>query len=119
MLELDLVGCPDPNPRYRRFFAPERNGLPADTDAIGARYVGRVAEELDRWLDTIPGDAPIGVPFSGGIDSGAVLLLLNHLLLRRGEAPARMSGCRPASTFAGWRVTPTRSTMYSRTAWSM
>lgn len=90
VVELDLVGCPDPQPRYDRFFAPQRNVLPADVEAIGERYLGTVAAELDRWLDTIPEDAPIGVPFSGGIDSGAVLLLLNHLLLARGQAPTRL-----------------------------
>ena len=34
--------------------------------------------------------APIGVPFSGGIDSGAVLLCLYKLLLNEGQSPARL-----------------------------
>ena len=33
---------------------------------------------------------PIGVLFSGGIDSGAVFLVTHHLLLRRGQSPARL-----------------------------
>src|SRR6185503_17142062 len=34
--------------------------------------------------------APIGVPFSGGIDSGAVLLCLYRLLLNESQSPARL-----------------------------
>jgi len=34
--------------------------------------------------------APIGVPFSGGIDSGAILLCLYKLLLNEGQSPARL-----------------------------
>ena len=40
--------------------------------------------ELRRWLAVQKPASPIGVPFSGGIDSGAVLLCLNSLLLRQG-----------------------------------
>ena len=29
--EIALVGCPDPNPTYSRFFTPARGTLPADT----------------------------------------------------------------------------------------
>ena len=87
---LRLLGCPDPNPTLDRFFAPERNRLPADPDAIGERYVTALAAALDGWLDAIPADAPVGVLFSGGVDSGAVLLVTRHLLLQRGEAPRRL-----------------------------
>ncbi len=90
VVELALVGCPDPNPQYTRFFSPERDRLPADLDAIGAAYIGAVAEETNRWLDSIDSREPLGVLFSGGIDSGAVLLVLYHLLLKRGESPARL-----------------------------
>ncbi|MFN8582810.1 MAG: hypothetical protein U0163_17770 [Gemmatimonadaceae bacterium] len=37
---LRLVGCPDPNPVYRRFFDPPRGTLPKDLDVIGKAYVG-------------------------------------------------------------------------------
>ena len=47
-------------------------GLPADIDTIGAEYIGRLAEVCDQWLETIPDSQPIGVMFSGGIDSGCV-----------------------------------------------
>ena len=84
LLELQLVGCPDPNPTLSRFFAPSRNRLPADIDAIGRHYIGRLAEVCDGWLATLPEQEPIGVMFSGGIDSGSVLILLDYLLRRRG-----------------------------------
>ncbi len=90
LLELQLVGCPDPNPVLTRFFAPKRNRLPADIDQIGANYIGRLAEVCDQWLETIPETAPIGVMFSGGIDSGAVLIVLDYLLRRRGQSPSRL-----------------------------
>jgi asparagine synthase (glutamine-hydrolysing) len=90
LVELALVGCPDPNPVCRRFFDPPRNRWPADLDAIGERYVATLAREIDRWLDTIDRREPLGVLFSGGIDSGAVLLVVYHLLLQRGESPARL-----------------------------
>lgn len=90
VLELQLVGCPDPNPKLTRFFAPKRNRLPADVDAIGAEYIGRLAEVCDQWLETIPTSDPIGVMFSGGIDSGSVLVVLDYLLRRRGQSPARL-----------------------------
>jgi asparagine synthase (glutamine-hydrolysing) len=90
LIELQLVGCPDPNPQQNRFFSPQRNQLPADVTAIGTAYVSALATELSAWLDRIPSQEPIGVMFSGGIDSGALLMLLNYLLLQRGEAPQRL-----------------------------
>lgn len=100
LVEIALVGCPDPNPVYRRFFTPPRNQLPADLDAIGRAYVGALAEECRLWLESITvsganGNAahaaePIGVLFSGGVDSGAVFLVLYHLLLSSGQSPARL-----------------------------
>ena len=90
LLELALLGCPDPNPTYTRFFAPQRNTLPADLDEIGKAYIGAVETELAKWLDTFDRQQPIGVLFSGGVDSGAVLLTLYSLLLKRGEAPQRL-----------------------------
>lgn len=90
MLELQLVGCPDPNPQLTRYFAPDRNRLPADIDSIGAAYVQRLAEVVDQYLVTIPDDEPIGVMFSGGIDSGSILILVDYLLRRRGQSPSRI-----------------------------
>lgn len=87
---LDVIGCPDPNPDYKRYFVPERNKLNSDLDAIGEAYVGAMANECNKWLDTLSMDEPVGVLFSGGIDSGSVFLVLYDLLLKRGESPARL-----------------------------
>ncbi len=90
IVELELIGCPDPNPKYTRFLAPSRNKLSTDLDEIGQAYIGQLAEECDRWLARLPVLEPIGVLFSGGIDSGAILLTLHQLLLRRGMSPSRL-----------------------------
>ncbi|MFN6107360.1 MAG: asparagine synthase-related protein, partial [Planctomycetaceae bacterium] len=90
LTEVALVGCPEPNPTYTRFFTPQRNRLPADVSAIGQAYIGALAHELDRWLDRIDRQAPLGVLFSGGIDSGSVFLVLYDRLLKRGDNPARL-----------------------------
>lgn len=90
VMEIALVGCPDPNPVYSRFLTPQRNSLPSDLDEIGRAYIGTLANECNRWLDRISADAPIGVLFSGGIDSGSVFLTIYDLLLKRGESPARL-----------------------------
>ena len=88
--KLDVIGCLDPNPDYKRYFTPKRNQLNADLDQIGEAYVGAMTNELTKWLDSIPKDEPIGVLFSGGIDSGSVFLSLYDLLLKRGESPSRL-----------------------------
>ncbi len=90
VLEIRLVGCPDPQPTYARFFDPPGGTLPPDPEAIGRLYVGALAEEIGRWLATIPPEAPIGVCFSGGVDSGAVFLVTQHVLRALGLSPARL-----------------------------
>ena len=90
VIEIALVGCPDPNPVNTRFFTPERNTLGTDLDEIGHCYIGKVAEVMDKWLNTVDDSAPLGVLFSGGVDSGAILLLLQYLLLQRNQAPQRL-----------------------------
>ena len=88
--ELRLVGCPDPLPTHERFFAPVRESLPADVDAIGRAYIGSLRRGIDQYLDSVPDDAPLGVCFSGGIDSGSVFLMTYDALLRRGASPGRL-----------------------------
>ncbi|TWT60537.1 asparagine synthase-related protein [Rubinisphaera italica] len=90
IVELALVGCPDPNPEAIRYFTPQRNRWSTDLDEISRKYMGKLAGEIDHWLNTISKEEPLGVLFSGGIDSGAVLLVLYHVLLKRGESPARL-----------------------------
>ncbi|MEE8526197.1 MAG: asparagine synthase-related protein [Thermoanaerobaculia bacterium] len=85
-----LVGCPDPNPVYRRFFAPPRGVLPADLDLIGERYVAALFEQVRSWLLAVPAEEPVGVLFSGGVDSGAVLLAVYRQLLDLGHSPSRL-----------------------------
>ncbi|MEX0646343.1 MAG: asparagine synthase-related protein [Balneolaceae bacterium] len=87
---LDVVGCPDPNPDHKRYFTPERNTLNSDLNEIGTAYIRAMAGECEKWLDSIPADEPVGVLFSGGIDSGSVFLILYDLLLKRGESPSRL-----------------------------
>src|SRR5919197_3554724 len=87
---LRLVGCPDPNPVHQRFFDPPRGTLPPDLDLIGRYYIEAVYGGARQWLALQDVSAPIGVPFSGGVDSGAILLCLNKLLLNEGQSPARL-----------------------------
>ena len=93
LVELALIGCPDPSPTYTRFFTPRRESLPGDLDEIGRRYIGALADEAAKWLTGIDARdpmAPIGVAFSGGIDSGSVFLVVYHTMLRLGMSPHRL-----------------------------
>jgi asparagine synthase (glutamine-hydrolysing) len=90
VVELQLIGCPDPDPAYTRFFTPPMGTLPADLDVIGRTYISALAEEISRWLQTIPEKEPIGVCFSGGIDSGSVFLITYYVLRKLGMSPARL-----------------------------
>ncbi|HEV8541966.1 MAG TPA: asparagine synthase-related protein [Verrucomicrobiae bacterium] len=90
IVELQLIGCPDPDPTYTRFFTPERERLSTDLNEIGAAYIGAAAEEVRKWLLSIPADAPVGVCFSGGIDSGAVFLMVHHAMQKLGMNHGRL-----------------------------
>ena len=90
VVEIQLVGCPDPDPVYTRYFTPERNTLPADLDEIGRRYVGALADEVGKWLRHHGEREPVGVEFSGGIDSGAVFVVTHHVMRSLGMSPARL-----------------------------
>jgi asparagine synthase (glutamine-hydrolysing) len=90
VVEIQLVGCPDPDPVYTRFFTPPRNAFATDLDEIGATYVSALAGEVIKWLQSLPEKEPLGVCFSGGVDSGAVFLLTYHCLRRLGMNPARL-----------------------------
>jgi asparagine synthase (glutamine-hydrolysing) len=78
IVELDQVGCPDPAPRYQRFFTPAVAQGSADLDEAGARYIRTAYEAVERWMATVPPDQMIGVAFSGGIDSTATLLMARY-----------------------------------------
>jgi asparagine synthase (glutamine-hydrolysing) len=90
VVELQLVGCPDPDPVYTRFFTPVSATLPPDLDVIGRTYISALAEEIAQWLKLVPSEEPIGVCFSGGIDSGSVFLTTYHVMRKLGMNPARL-----------------------------
>jgi asparagine synthase (glutamine-hydrolysing) len=90
VVDLQLIGCPDPDPVYTRFFSPPSGTLPADLDVIGATYIAALAEEIAQWLRTIPEKEPIGACFSGGIDSGSVFLVTYHVMRKLGMNPSRL-----------------------------
>ncbi|MEN8229113.1 MAG: asparagine synthase-related protein [Bacteroidota bacterium] len=88
---IHLLGCPDPNPEYERFFAPRRNKLKgSDPQSIGTMYMETLYQEIKKWLQTKATTGPIGVSFSAGIDSGSVFLLTYHALRELGESPSRL-----------------------------
>ncbi len=89
--KIELLGCPDPNPVYTRFFRPGRNRFPAnDPAAIGRLYIGALYEEIKKWLRFRAKEGPVGVTFSAGIDSGSVFLLTYNALRELGESPSRL-----------------------------
>jgi asparagine synthase (glutamine-hydrolysing) len=90
VVELQLVGCPDPDPAYTRFFNPQRDKLSTDLDEIGRAYIGALVDEIAKWLRRLPEREPIGVCFSGGIDSGAVFLTTYHVMRQLGLSPSRL-----------------------------
>jgi len=90
IVEIQLLGCPDPDPVYTRYFDPQHNTQPADLDAIGRNYIGALADEIAKWLKFIPEREPVGVCFSGGVDSGAVFLTTYHVMRQLGMNPSRL-----------------------------
>ena len=88
--EIALVGCPDPNPVHTRFLEAAPDKLPVDLDEIGRLYIATLATEIQQWLNAVGDREPIGVLFSGGIDSGAILVLTYHLLLQSGQSAQRL-----------------------------
>ncbi|PKP11216.1 MAG: asparagine synthase [Bacteroidetes bacterium HGW-Bacteroidetes-3] len=89
--KIELLGCPDPNPVYTRFFTPERNKFnPENPEQIGKDYIGAVYNEIKKWLQYRAKTGPIGVTFSAGIDSGSIFLLTYHALKELGESPSRL-----------------------------
>lgn len=87
---LRVIGCPDPQATYTRFFDPPRATLPAELDAIGEAYVGALLDEVGAKLEALDEDQPVGVLFSGGVDSGAVLVAVYRRMLDLGQSPSRL-----------------------------
>jgi len=89
--KIELLGCPDPNPVYERFFKPERNKYSPENPAeIGERYIRALYEEIRKWLQFRAKTGPVGVTFSAGVDSGSIFLLTYHALRELGESPSRL-----------------------------
>jgi asparagine synthase (glutamine-hydrolysing) len=89
--KIELLGCPDPNPVYERFFNPQRNKLsPDDPAAIGKIYIGTLYNEIKKWLSCHATTGPVGVSFSAGIDSGSVFILTYCALRELGQSPSRL-----------------------------
>lgn len=90
LTEIALVGCPDPNPVCTRFFDPQPNTQSTNITEIGTGYIHALADSIAQWLETIHEEEPVGVLFSGGIDSGAVFLTTYHVMKSLGMNLARL-----------------------------
>ncbi|HTW45574.1 MAG TPA: asparagine synthase-related protein [Acidobacteriaceae bacterium] len=90
IVEIQLIGCPDPDPLYTRFFTPVSSSLQTNLDEIGKTYIRALAKEISQWLKHVPENEPIGVCFSGGIDSGSVFLTTYYVMQRLGMSPGRL-----------------------------
>ena len=89
--KIELLGCPDPNPTYERFFTPIRNKYKdGSPEKLGEMYISVLYEEIKKWLIHEAKSGPIGCSFSAGIDSGSVFLLTYHALRELGESPSRL-----------------------------
>ncbi len=48
---IELLGCPDPSPVYKRFFTPERNKFENNNiEQLGEKYIGTLYNEIKKWL---------------------------------------------------------------------
>src|ERR1700744_1525730 len=90
VVTLQLVGCPDPDPVYTRFFTPPQGGMSTNLDQIGESYIRALADEIAIWLERLSATEPVGVCFSGGIDSGSVFLTTYHVMKSLGMHLGRL-----------------------------
>ena len=93
IVELDQVGCPDPVPRYHRFFEPAIAHGSEDLDEAGAAYIAAASAAVKQWVARVPDGQPVAVAFSGGIDSTAVLLLARRAFEELGRNPDDVRAC--------------------------
>lgn len=92
VVEIDQVGCPDPTPRYHRFFEPAVGTGSAEPSEAGAAYIASAYQVVREWIGSVPTGEAIGVAFSGGIDSTAVLLMARHASEALGRDPNLVRG---------------------------
>jgi asparagine synthase (glutamine-hydrolysing) len=87
LVEVEQVGCPDPSPRYTRFFEPPAGEGTDDLDEAGARYASAAFAAVRSWLAAVPDGEPVAVMYSGGVDSSSVFLLARRALEELGRDP--------------------------------
>jgi asparagine synthase (glutamine-hydrolysing) len=87
LVEIDQIGCPDPNPRSYRFFTPEVGQGPSDIQAAGDAYVRAAYKSARDWIARIPDGETVAVLFSGGVDSGSTFLMARKALADLGRDP--------------------------------
>lgn len=87
VMEIDQIGCPDPNPRYTRFFTPAVAQGPEDIAVLGESYARSAYEATRAWLEQVPEGETIALMFSGGVDSSSVFLLARQALRDLGRNP--------------------------------
>src|SRR6185503_12690044 len=73
--------------RNHRFFNPRLAHGSSDIEEAGTAYVRAAFDAVRGWLSHVPIDEPVGVAFSGGIDSTATLLLARHACQEIGRHP--------------------------------
>jgi asparagine synthase (glutamine-hydrolysing) len=90
LVEIDQVGCPDPAPRYHRFFTPAVGEGSTDIEEAGAVYAEAAYQAVRNWIAMVPNAEPIALAFSGGVDSTSILLLARRALQELGSDPNRL-----------------------------
>lgn len=90
LVEIDQIGCPDPAPRYHRFFNPPIAQGTDDLEEAGAIYVRAAYDALKSWIVTVPQNEMIALAFSGGIDSASVLIMARQALQELGSDASRL-----------------------------
>ena len=91
VVEVDQVGCPDPAPRYHRFFDPAIGQASDDLDEAGRSYITSAYATVKSFIGGTPEGTRVAVSFSGGVDSTAVLLMALRAMeeLRRDPTDVR------------------------------
>ena len=87
VIELQLIGCPDPDPVYTRYFDPQRNKLSTDLDEIGRAYIGALADEIAKWLKRVDTPGASIPPLLG--ERAGVRVDANHFSSARTLRPSK------------------------------
>ena len=94
IVELALVGCPDPDPTYTRFFTPGARHAPRrsrrDRPALHRRAGRRDREVAARDRSATDGRSRSASASRAASTAASVFLVTYHAMLRLGMAPARL-----------------------------